>query len=1080
MPVTKYPLWHYLKWIVTPTFNQVSAICIGASLAALPTTSNNAITGTWSPALNNLATTTYTFTPTAGLCASQATMTITVNPYPIVSVSSNTPICSGNTLVLNGSAGGSYSWTGPNGFTSNIQNPTISNASTAATGTYQLTVTSLGCSSTSSVTVAVSQTPSIPVVSPSVAICAGTSTSVTATTTPGSINWWSAPTGGTLLGTGSPFVVTPANTTTYYAEGTASGSGFIVTGISQTASNAIEIVNQTGDDRGGIAVTQGSVYINGDQGVGRFDHNLNVQASLLPIRDGIFSDLNASTSGQLWTLWNTITNSSPGGINNCTGCTGVVTAIRQMDQNMNLGTTIMLSVPISLTNSPNNCCNTTSPGVFSGSGFVLLYSEISSSWFKIDLASGAVTTLGTAGGGGLNAGTTENWARWGWAEYDGTNYFAVYRQNGIQSIVKKNIGTGVVTTLTAFSNLGDMGNIIYSPWDNRVFMHHEIGAQFRNGDESLENPSATQTSGSGSGSNCVSVSRTAVTITVNPLPTATTTKVDVVCIGASTGSITVNGSGGTAPYQYSKDGGLTYQSGSNVFSGLAVGSYSIFIKDVNGCPNAAGTVTISQVDNIAPTISCPAPVTVQCASNVPAVNTASVTASDNCSVVVSFVSDVISNQTSPNKYTITRTYKATDPSGNFVTCTQIITVNDNIAPVFVNVGGTSNVPAGILANVPEASQYSLLYKLPIANSALYSALSQVPYSVNNETSLAGVAFNRIAYYMELDNKWVWVSMDKFTSTLNQIGLPAGVNVIWQQKVNNMNVVASSNAGVTTGTGITTGNIEIWNNCYTRGNAANIPGADPNTYDFGDMITNPNCYGSFQVHNYGALQTLFAYNRWAEGNTSDLGIGNNSGNIHPDWTFMSNAPSYGTKNLYAFISGSPGIAANTDPGQCFATVTVPTPTATDNCGTPTVAGVRSDNLALSATYPIGVTTITWTATDASNNSTTVTQTVTVKDITPPSITCPAPVTVQCASAVPAANIASVTATDNCSVTVSFVSDVISNQTAPNKYTITRTYRATDPSGNSTTCTQIITVNDNTAPVIVCPSNQTIFATSAAGQ
>lgn len=67
---------------VTPTFAQVAAINYGATLAALPTSSTNTtpITGTWAPALNNLATTEYTFTPTAGLCAPTTTMTITVGP----------------------------------------------------------------------------------------------------------------------------------------------------------------------------------------------------------------------------------------------------------------------------------------------------------------------------------------------------------------------------------------------------------------------------------------------------------------------------------------------------------------------------------------------------------------------------------------------------------------------------------------------------------------------------------------------------------------------------------------------------------------------------------------------------------------------------------------------------------------------------------------------------------------------------------------------------------------------------------------------------------------------------------------
>jgi hypothetical protein len=61
-----------------PTFTQVGAICQGETLAALPTTSNNSVTGAWSPVVNNTVTTLYTFTPTAESCASTATMSIEV------------------------------------------------------------------------------------------------------------------------------------------------------------------------------------------------------------------------------------------------------------------------------------------------------------------------------------------------------------------------------------------------------------------------------------------------------------------------------------------------------------------------------------------------------------------------------------------------------------------------------------------------------------------------------------------------------------------------------------------------------------------------------------------------------------------------------------------------------------------------------------------------------------------------------------------------------------------------------------------------------------------------------------------
>jgi gliding motility-associated-like protein len=68
----------------TPMFTQVDPICIGSVLASLPITSNDNITGSWTPALNNLATTTYTFTPDPNQCADETTMTIVVNPISVL------------------------------------------------------------------------------------------------------------------------------------------------------------------------------------------------------------------------------------------------------------------------------------------------------------------------------------------------------------------------------------------------------------------------------------------------------------------------------------------------------------------------------------------------------------------------------------------------------------------------------------------------------------------------------------------------------------------------------------------------------------------------------------------------------------------------------------------------------------------------------------------------------------------------------------------------------------------------------------------------------------------------------------
>src|SRR5207237_1293714 len=84
---------------VTPTFAAVAAICSGATLAPLPTTSNNGITGSWSPALDNTATTTYTFTPTSGQCATTTTLTITVIPNVTPTFNPIATICSSAVLA---------------------------------------------------------------------------------------------------------------------------------------------------------------------------------------------------------------------------------------------------------------------------------------------------------------------------------------------------------------------------------------------------------------------------------------------------------------------------------------------------------------------------------------------------------------------------------------------------------------------------------------------------------------------------------------------------------------------------------------------------------------------------------------------------------------------------------------------------------------------------------------------------------------------------------------------------------------------------------------------------------------------
>jgi hypothetical protein len=86
---------------VVTTFNPVGPFCSGAAIPALPTSSTNVppITGTWSPAISNTTTTTYTFTPTAGLCANTATLTINITPTNTAGTPSSTPTLCINTAL---------------------------------------------------------------------------------------------------------------------------------------------------------------------------------------------------------------------------------------------------------------------------------------------------------------------------------------------------------------------------------------------------------------------------------------------------------------------------------------------------------------------------------------------------------------------------------------------------------------------------------------------------------------------------------------------------------------------------------------------------------------------------------------------------------------------------------------------------------------------------------------------------------------------------------------------------------------------------------------------------------------------
>ena len=224
----------------SPTASSNSPICAGQTLN-LTGGPNGMSSYSWTgpngfssnlqnPSIPNATTAasgTYTLTVTNGFgCSASTTTNVVVNPLPNPNPSSNSPICAGQTLNLF-SAGGftSYSWTGPNSFSSNVQNPSIPNATTAASGTYTVTVTgSNGCTNSASTNVTVNPVPSVSVANDTV--CLGQNGTLTAVVSPsgGTYSW--SPGGYTT----QTINVTVTSTTTFNVTYTLS------TGCSNTAS----------------------------------------------------------------------------------------------------------------------------------------------------------------------------------------------------------------------------------------------------------------------------------------------------------------------------------------------------------------------------------------------------------------------------------------------------------------------------------------------------------------------------------------------------------------------------------------------------------------------------------------------------------------------------------------------------------------------------------------------------------------------------------------------------------------------------------------------------------------------------
>ncbi len=520
---------------------------------------------------------------------------------------------------------------------------------------------------------------------------------------------------------------------------------------------------------------------------------------------------------------------------------------------------------------------------------------------------------------------------------------------------------------------------------------------------------------------------------------------------------------------------------------------------MDDCGNASSVNrTIHYTDTTPPTITCPANIAVICADDVPASNTSDVEATDNCSDVTVTVNEVISGYECVNHYTITRTYTATDACGNSASCDQIITVNDNIAPVFTYVPQSS-------ANCGEAIGFGQATATDNCGGTIEITFED---SNNNNDDDDDDNCQYTTY-----SKGGWGSpsnsgpgsyrdanFDGAFPTGLTIGCATGSYLFTSaQAIEDFIPSGGGSAALPAGVTVnpTAGNTD--NNFADQLVAATLnvgfDGYDPNfgasAGFLGDLLFANGTFAGMsassviQIANdvIGGCSNAYSPNvllsamedinlSFHEGttNSGDLLCGDGGNNnvcdfqVTRTWTATDLCGNTSTATTVINISDNENPTVEYSPAdisvQCEDDVVISEPIFSDDCDTELTI-VPSSSIAL--LEPCGyLIHKSWTATDNCGNSVTANQNITVQDTqSPVLIGVPANVSAECGE-LPA--IAEVNATDNCDENI----EVIYSESGVQDgcyYNITRTWTATDACGNETSASQTIVVGDNTAPYVV---------------
>ncbi|MCW5924606.1 MAG: HYR domain-containing protein [Saprospiraceae bacterium] len=442
-------------------------------------------------------------------------------------------------------------------------------------------------------------------------------------------------------------------------------------------------------------------------------------------------------------------------------------------------------------------------------------------------------------------------------------------------------------------------------------------------------------------------------------------------------------------------------------------------------------------DVTAPVLSpIPADITLEACTPIP--NVANITAVDACdpNVAIDFVQDTTSF-TNIYKYTLRRTWKATDDEGNVTTGTQIIVIQDTQAPVFA-----ANAPDTLVV-FTDPNNLDCKDTVAINIAPFVSDCDSTTLVITNNRTNQGANYSEILAQGTYTLVFTAIDGNNNVSTKTIVlQVKDGTNPI-AACINGISIALQSSGTVT----VTSANINASSsdNCTPQNQLdlkiqrLNPPGGIANSITFGCADADGTTQHPVRLH------------------VKDL-----AGNQSVCETFV-----VVQDNVVPTITSCPQnkvIQCTAD----FSPAANGSPLASDNCTVASInftdsTGVDSTGAYCNFVYRI------WKALDQANNAATCVQVFSVQDTVKPILSAyPPDDTVSCSAGLPAPSL--VTATDNCSqnVDVQFQQDTIDFAQGPCgqfSYTVVRTRTAVDDCGNVETHTRKITVVDNEAPLFL---------------